>query len=75
MRPTFKPDTHTEAALYWSAIGLIVCEGFSIEEAATHLGVEEEDLRMIMQRRSAQPPVDDSARSHSLKAVSHRELI
>lgn len=59
MGPIFKPDTHTEAALYWSAVGLIVCEGLSMEEAAHQLGVEEEDLRMIMQRRSSYPPVND----------------
>lgn len=59
MRQTYKPDTHTEAALYWSAVSLMVCEGLPMEEAANQLGVEEEDLRLILQRRATSSPFDN----------------
>jgi hypothetical protein len=49
MRP--HPDTRTEAALYWSAVSLIVCEGLSIDKAAERLGVEDEQLRGVLHRR------------------------
>ena len=45
------PDTHTEAAIYWSAVGLIVCEGLSIGAAAERLGIESARLRNILRRR------------------------
>ena len=57
MRQKDKPDTHTEAALYWSAVSLMVCEGLPIEQAARKLGVECELLRMVLERRGA--PFDD----------------
>ena len=44
-------DTHTEAAIYWSAVSLIVCEGLSIGAAAARLGIENGTLRNIMRRR------------------------
>jgi hypothetical protein len=56
MRQINKPDTHTEAALYWSAVSLMVCEGLPMEEAANQLGVEDEDLRLILQRRATYSP-------------------
>ena len=56
-------DPRTEAALYWTAVSLIVCEGLSIEKAAERLGVDAEDLTDILHRRqsvrphAATPPV------------------
>ena len=44
-------DTHTEAALYWSAVSLIVCEGLSVGAAAERLGIENGRLRNILRRR------------------------
>jgi hypothetical protein len=58
MRQINKPDTHTEAALYWSAVSLMVCEGLPMEEAANQLGVDDEDLRLILQRRSTYAPFE-----------------
>ena len=44
-------DIHAEAALYWTAVSLIVCEGLSIDKAAERLGVDDERLRSILHRR------------------------
>jgi hypothetical protein len=49
-------DTRTEAALYWTAVSLIVCEGLSIEKAAERLGVDAEDLTDILHRRQSLRP-------------------
>jgi hypothetical protein len=49
-------DTMTEAALYWSAVSLIVCEGLSIEKAAERLEIDSERLRGILQRRQTLRP-------------------
>ena len=46
-------DTRMEAALYWTAVSLIVCEGLSIEKAAERLGVGAEDLTDILHRRQS----------------------
>lgn len=46
-------DPRTEAALYWAAVSLIVCEGLSIEKAATRLGVDGEELTHILHRRQS----------------------
>lgn len=59
MRQINKPDTHTEAALYWSAVSLMVCEGLPLQEAANQLGVEGDWLRMILERRATYSPFDD----------------
>lgn len=59
MRQMNKPDTHTEAALYWSAVSLMVCEGLPMEEAANQLGVEGEDLRLILAHRATCSPFDN----------------
>lgn len=40
-----------EAAIYWSAVSLIVCEGLPIDKAAERLGVDAELLRDILNRR------------------------
>lgn len=46
-------DNRTEAALYWVAVSLIVCEGLSIEKAADRLGVDGEQLTGILHRRQS----------------------
>jgi hypothetical protein len=43
--------THKEAAIYWAAVSLIVCEELSIEKAAQRLNVNTETLREILQQR------------------------
>lgn len=45
-------ESRTEIALYWSAVSLIVCEGFSIEKAARKLGLAGSELREILKRRT-----------------------
>lgn len=67
-------DSRTEAALYWSAVSLIVCEGLPIDKAAEQLGVDGAELREIMQRRQlsrpfadSSPPVSDSIKPDSIK--------
>jgi predicted HTH domain antitoxin len=45
------PDDHREAAIYWSAVSLLVCEGISIDRAARRLGVTPDRLRDIVKRR------------------------
>jgi hypothetical protein len=54
-------DTRNEAALYWTAVSLIVCEGLSIDKAAERLGVETEDLRTILHRRQTFRPFPHSS--------------
>jgi DNA-directed RNA polymerase specialized sigma24 family protein len=44
-------DIHTESALYWSAVSLIVCEGLSVGAAAQRLGIESARLRNILRHR------------------------
>jgi DNA-directed RNA polymerase specialized sigma24 family protein len=44
-------DIHTESAIYWSAVSLIVCEGLSVGAAAERLGIENGRLRNILRRR------------------------
>jgi predicted HTH domain antitoxin len=46
-------DKRTEAAIYWSAVSLIVCEDLSIDKAAERLGVEGDRLRHILRRRQS----------------------
>ncbi|HWK74061.1 MAG TPA: hypothetical protein VNQ81_07305 [Povalibacter sp.] len=43
-----------EAALYWSAVSLIVCEGLPIDKAAEQLGVPGAELQEILHRRQSQ---------------------
>jgi predicted HTH domain antitoxin len=56
-------DLHTESALYWSAVSLIVCEGLSVGAAAQRLGIEDGRLRNILLRRRMparpSPPLDE----------------
>ena len=49
-------ENRNEAALYWSAVSLIVCEGLSIDKAAERLGVETDELRTILHRRQTLRP-------------------
>jgi len=49
-------DIHTESALYWSAVSLIVCEGLSVGAAAKRLGIENGRLRNILRRRRQRMP-------------------
>jgi hypothetical protein len=53
-------DLHTESALYWSAVSLIVCEGLSVGAAAQRLGIENGRLRNILRRRRMAASVTDS---------------
>jgi hypothetical protein len=54
------PNTRTEAAIYWSAISLIVCEKQSVRAAAKQLGVEADRLRRILRRRRRMRPLRPS---------------
>lgn len=55
-------DHRTEAAIYWSAVSLIVCEGLSIAKAAERLSVDGGELTDILHRRQAlRPPASASA--------------
>lgn len=45
-----QPD-RTEAALYWTAVSLIVCEGLPLRDVAARLHVEEDHLRSILEKR------------------------
>jgi predicted HTH domain antitoxin len=64
-----------EAALYWTAVSLIVCEGLSIDKAAERLGVEPEWLREILQRRQTlrlyQTPSAPEAEPSPVRPTSH----
>jgi hypothetical protein len=51
----YQKDIHTESALYWSAVSLIVCEGLSIRAAAQRLGIENGRLRNILRGRRRRP--------------------
>ena len=57
-----KNDSRTEAAIYWSAVSLIVCEGLPIDKAAEHLGVAGHELREILHRRQTLGLLDESSR-------------
>lgn len=59
-------DDRNEAAIYWSAVSLIVCEGLPIDKAAERLGVEGDLLRDILHRRQVikhyeSPPPDKTS--------------
>jgi hypothetical protein len=58
-----KQDSRKEAALYWSAVSLIVCEGLPIEKAAEKLGVAGYELRAILNRRQTLRLFDEPLRS------------
>jgi hypothetical protein len=40
-----------EAAIYWTAVSLIVCEGLPIDKAAERLAIDCDELREILNRR------------------------
>ena len=52
----YQKDTRTEAAIYWSAVCLIVCEGLSVGAAAERLGIENDRLRNILRSRRQRHP-------------------
>lgn len=54
-----QPD-RTEAALYWTAVSLIVCEGLPLKDVAARLHIEEDQLRAILKKREALCPFDPS---------------
>ena len=58
-----------EAAIYWSAVSLIVCEGLPIEKAAERLGVEADWLREILHRRQMLRPHDPPRHDFSSSVV------
>ncbi|HEY4367570.1 MAG TPA: hypothetical protein VGN07_10105 [Steroidobacteraceae bacterium] len=62
-----------EAALYWSAISLIVCEELPIEQAAKRLGIAEHWLREILYKRQTLPPFAEDSLPFALtqSAVAH----
>lgn len=47
-----QPD-RSEAALYWTAVSLIVCEGLPLKDAAERLQIDEQRLRSILEKREA----------------------
>ncbi len=49
-----------EAAIYWTAVSLIVCEGLPIDKAAERLGIDGDLLRDILHRRQMIRPYDTS---------------
>jgi hypothetical protein len=58
-----------EAAIYWTAVSLIVCEGLPIEKAAERLGVEGDLLRDILHRRQMLRPYDPARHDPSSSVV------
>ena len=44
-------DYRIEAAMYWSAVSLIVCEDLPVDEAARRLGVDDEWLQEVLFKR------------------------
>jgi hypothetical protein len=49
-------DNRTESAIYWAAVGLIVCDRLSIEQAANYLRLESNYLREVLLRRHGATP-------------------
>jgi hypothetical protein len=50
----------TKQALYWTAVSLIVCEGLPFDEAARRMGIDDETLRDLLERRSPMPEITDA---------------
>ena len=65
-------DIRSEAAIYWTAVSLIVCEGLSIDKAAERLGVDDDKLRMILHRRQTLRPDTPEARPKA-QAAPHTQ--
>lgn len=59
-----------EAAIYWSAVSLIVCEGLPIDKAAERLGVECDELRDILHRRQTMRLYDNGSNDRTSSVVS-----
>lgn len=62
-------DSRMEAAIYWSAVSLIVCEGLPIDKAAEQLGVGGAELREILHRRQTLRISADHARHRTSTVV------
>lgn len=70
----FDSQPHTEAAIYWAAVSLIVCEGLSVPHAAARLGLSSATLRHILQRR--QVPKSLKLRSaHLHRSIARAPLL
>jgi hypothetical protein len=67
-----KHDTRMEAALYWSAVSLIVCEGLPIDKAAEHLGIRGSVLREILHKRQTLRFGDAPGRPSATVVPFHR---
>jgi hypothetical protein len=67
-----KHDTRMEAALYWSAVSLIVCEGLPIDKAAEQLGVGGGVLRQILHKRQTLRFFDAPPRPSATVVPFHR---
>lgn len=66
----YQKDKRTEAALYWSAVSLIICEGLSVGAAAERLGIESGRLRNILRRRRRRLPRAYAAPSTRMMSVT-----
>jgi hypothetical protein len=49
---TVRHYERTKLALYWTAVSLIVCEGLPLEQAARRMGIDDEQLKDILHRRT-----------------------
>jgi hypothetical protein len=67
-----KHDSRMEAALYWSAVSLIVCEGLPIDKAAEQLGVQGSALRDILHRRQTLRLFDEHPPQRGTVVPFHR---
>ena len=63
-------DYRMEAALYWSAISLIVCEGLPVDQAAERLGIADQWLREILYKRQTLPPFAEDSDPLELSRTS-----
>jgi hypothetical protein len=70
----YQKDIHTESALYWSAVSLIVCEGLSVGAAAQRLGIENGQLRNILRRRRRHMPARPCADLPSMSVTESRHV-
>jgi len=67
-----KHEIRMEAALYWSAVSLIVCEGLPIDKAAEQLGVAGAELRAILHKRQTLRLVHETSRQLATVLPFHR---
>jgi|GEM_PF-1334046 hypothetical protein len=60
-----------EAAIYWTAVSLIVCEGLPIDKAAERLGIDSDLLRDILNRRQQACPYPEPLPSDAKSSFKH----